>query len=307
MTQRPDLLATDRVRPFGLGTENRFPLDLQPSRPAVWEAYEQSLTQRWDPEDPMFWNASEIESCDLEERRAAALVWSHRAWVEFTGIAESEALLVRICLERDMPVDTKYCLSLRAVEKARATDACHLFAAHCDSYRPDPGYEIASVLNADLVRRALHDSVDPDAFFVSHIYVQALIDARLWERSFEATHRSTTAGLLMEKILADKRRQLEWAWNHTVDRSHYFDAMAVADNVMGVLEREEFAGRRVAAFLPACAAREELVAAQNLAASAGLGAIPSIHEEAVLREGVAEAVARLRSVGVDLPNQSTTR
>jgi hypothetical protein len=304
LTARRDARAVDRSEPFELGAERRFPLDLRPARPTMWEMYEEALRHTWDPDDARHWQdaAAELGRADGDERAAAALVWSHRAWIEFTGVAESEALLVRLCLEPGIGVDTKYCLALRAVEKARAADACHLLADRLAAYVPDPAPGVEAVLNADLVRRALHRSVDADGYVIAHLYVQALVDLEVWERTLAAVTTTTPApiGRLLGLIVGDKRRQVDWAWEHVTARAGSFDAAVASEQVRAVVETEELAGRRVAAFLPESAARSSLLGAQERATTAALGAIHPDDERAALAAALDRAAVQLASVGVTL-------
>ena len=96
MSEVTELRALDRESNFELGVEARFPLDLTPTKPTMWEAYEASLVQTWDPEDGSLWSDFDLSQYTAGERAAGALIWSHRAWVEHSAIAESEAVLVRV-------------------------------------------------------------------------------------------------------------------------------------------------------------------------------------------------------------------
>ena len=80
------------------------------------------------PKTQSLWVDFDPERFSDADREAGALVWSHRAWVEYSAIAESEAVLVRSCIESGINVDFKYCLSMRAVERARSTDLAHILA-----------------------------------------------------------------------------------------------------------------------------------------------------------------------------------
>lgn len=295
MTATVDAAAVRRDETFELGAETRFPLRLAPDNAAIWECYEQSLDARWDPEQ-LDDRLDDLPSASPGVRSAAALVWSHRAWCEYTGIAEAEAVLVRLCLDPTVAIDVKYCLSLRAVERARSTDACAALARRLDRYRPDPGASVESLLNADLVRRALHTGVDADAYFVSHLYVQSLIDAHLWDQV--AADAGGGIAVVARHIAADKHRQVTWAWAFVEERARTFDASLVADNVNAVLAEEELKGRRVVDLLEPSAEREELVGAQRLAAGAGLGVVGPDVERDTTRQAIAQAAANLAPLGV---------
>src|SRR3990167_3461615 len=80
--------------------ETRFPLNLAVSIPAIDRLYEESKLDIWAPADDVDWTSGQLDAIASEQLQAARRVWSRRAWLEYTGIAETPALLLRFCLER---------------------------------------------------------------------------------------------------------------------------------------------------------------------------------------------------------------
>lgn len=288
----------DRTDAFRIGVEQRFPLDLTSANPTVWDAYETALIEAWDPEDDVLWDG--FDPGDIGAREAAALVWSHRAWVEYPAIAESEAVLIRACLERGIDIDFKYCLSMRASERARSTDLCHLVASRLSAYSPAPNDSaVARLLDAELVRRVLHESSDFDAYVAAHLAAQATIDLRSWERAGD----NCTGALnkLVGLVCRDKARMLEVAWLHLAERLDGAEPQQLAAVVSAVeytATAEELAGRTVPALLGAGPERDRLVAAHETAAAARLGGVSVADQLTVVGASFDELTERFARIGI---------
>lgn len=293
-----------RAQPIPLTTEHRFPLGLAPEVPEIWALYEDSKTERWDPEDPSWVAGFDAGRHSPEALAGAALTWSRRAWLEFTGMAESEALVVRLCLERGREVDAKFCLSARATEKARSADASRILASLFDRYHVDsPSADLHDLLDGDLIRRALHGGVDVDAYLIGHLCFQASVDLALWEALRGATDEPTVAGLV-DAILGDKRRQTAFGWRYLELRNpHLTDdqRQAATNTLRALLDAEELRGLRIAGLLPPGHGRDVLLTAQADTATAGLGAVPPDEEIELFRRTVADVRRRLEPLGIELP------
>ncbi len=300
MLSRSDTHALDRERPFQLGTEHRFPLDLTASQAPIWDAYELALREVWDPEDDALWDGFEPGAHSETDRRAGGLVWSHRAWVDFTAIAESEAVLVRVCLEPGIAADMKYCLSMRAVERARSTDLAHLLATRLGHYRSSPSTpELTALLDDELVRRALHDDADVDTYIAAHLIAQARVDLGMWRAA--ASSAGPALASLIGFVVRDKARMLDVAWRYLAEvLPDMTDAQrsTIAEGVSSVLSEEEARGRQVPAQLSEGADRRELLDAHTAAANAGLGGVLPDDQVAVFASALAEVHERFAVLGV---------
>ena len=292
--------ARNREVPFELGIERRFPLDLESSVPPIWDAYERSLTEVWDPESEVLWDGFEAATLSDDTRAAGALTWSHLAWVEFPAIAESEAVLIRACLDVGVDIDLKYCLAMRAVERARSTDYAHILAGQLGTYESGPAESsLGDLLDAELVRQALHAGSDLDAYLASRLIGQATVDLRMWEAA--GRHASGAISKAIELITRDKRRILDVAWIHVAGsrpkRSDEQRAM-IEHAVDRVLADEERIGRRVPALLAPSDLRDRLVAANAIAADAGLGGVSESEQRDVFRDAIGELHERFGLLGI---------
>lgn len=303
-----EVAALDRESHFELGIEARFPLDLTSSRPPMWQAYEASLDEVWDPEDQSLWEGLDADRYTPEARRAAALVWSHRAWVEHSAIAESEAVLVRACLEPGVSADFKYCVSMRAVERARSTDLCYLIATRLHAYHsgPPPAH-LERLLDDEQVRRVLHRRCDLDAYVAAHLVAQSSVDLRSWER-VRANIDEPLAGAV-DLVLRDKARMLEVAWLQLADRAanrSEAERRMIAANISHVLLEEEGRGRQLPALGDPYPEAIDLVRAHQ-EATAGLGGVAPSDQRDVFDLAVAELGPRMAGLGIDLDNVRRSR
>ena len=301
MSEVTELRALDPESNFELGIEARFPLDLTSTKPTMWEAYEASLVQSWDPEDESLWSDFDFDQYTAGERAAAALVWSHRAWVEHSAIAESEAVLVRACLEVGVSADFKYCVSMRAVERARSTDLCHIFAARLDRYHSSPHTEeLADLLNDELVRRVLHAKSDIGAYIGAHLVAQSTIDLRSWECA--RTNSDAGLGRVVDYAIRDKARMLKVAWLYmedAVSKNSDETRSLISSNINYVLFEEEARGRQLPAFLSSSSDATGLAEANRISA-AGLGGVGDGDQHEIFEVAVDELTTKFAPLGIEI-------
>ena len=60
--------------------ETRYPLELAPAMPDVWELWQRAKTLPWDPETDIPWEELHPERYPEEQIMAARLHWSRRTW-----------------------------------------------------------------------------------------------------------------------------------------------------------------------------------------------------------------------------------
>ena len=68
------------------GTEARYPLELAPAMPDVWELWQRAKTLEWDPQTDIPWEQLQPERYTEEQILAARLHWSRRTWGGVVGI-----------------------------------------------------------------------------------------------------------------------------------------------------------------------------------------------------------------------------
>jgi hypothetical protein len=318
------------VRPgvvFELGTEQRYPLDLVSRSATIRQLYLDASADRWDPETDVdlaeladltgvsedgIENGAE-KGTEAAQRRAGALVWSHRAWLEYRGIRESEAALVRMCVERDREVDAKYFLTARGTAKALAAEACWMVAERLGGYRDTPGSPVLTgLLRDNVARRGLHVDVDPDAFFFAHFVLGDSIDLALWRAyAAERPAREPLAvpqrgfDWMIERLVAAKARHAEFGWAYAEARALALTPEArhaVEANLTAVLAQER-AGLRTPGALADRGSNpftDELVAACDTAAAGPWAVVSNAHAERAFDEAVTGLRSGLARLGVSI-------
>jgi len=299
-----EAVALERDGALAVGLEQRLPLDLSVSIPSIERLYEDSKADRWDPEVDVDWVALGAAVSDPAVRAAAASVWSHRAWVEFNGIPESEAALVRICIERRREADAKFFLASRGREQALIAEASVLAADAFGSYQASPPEAYLPILRDGVARRALDARVSIDAFLIAHFAVSGSIDLAVW---LAARDHATVAAarVLVDAIVANKQRQVAFGWAYASvvgDRLDDQTRATIDKNLVDVV-CEELSGKRSAA-LTSGDAFAEVRAAHELASTAGVGVAPNREVVARVRTALAETARRLRRWDLGAPLES---
>lgn len=291
------------AQPTPIQIERRFPLDLHASLAPIRQLYEQGKAARWNPGTDIEWSRFDARGADASARASAARVWSRRAWIEYTGLSATPALLIRFCLELDRESDPKYFLTVRNTEEAWHVEGFHRYALACGQYheRPDdPAWE--AVFNQKLDRDALNGSRSLDAYVATHCaYVDGL--EHVLARGWLAHASEPVARRLLELCEADYDRHQRFGWLYLERRLADIDAAgraALGETVAEHIRNVEFAGYHcvsVAASIDVARDRDDL----DRTAGAGLGALPAEAETQVFVDHLADARNRFARLGVTLP------
>jgi hypothetical protein len=288
-------------RPFSgeIPVEGRFPLHLEPSIGTIRQLYDAAKQARWDPQRVADWESFRPEAFTAEQREAARLSWSRRAWTEYGGLPETPALIVRFCIEHQRESDPKYFLTVRNTEEAWHLECCHRFAealgGFVDSPR-DPAYQ--ALFNQGLHREALDVATSLDAYVAAHCALQDGLDLELY-RGYRDNAREPVARAILDQLVADKTRHAAFGWFYLEQRAPAWDDAAqatIAAEIERVLRDVELGGFRCAWLAGPAAA--EIVAADRITHDAGLGATTEAQEAPVLRRFVTEALAQFAALGV---------
>lgn len=289
--------------------ETRFPLNLAVTIPAITRLYEDSKLDIWAPADDVAWASGTLAGFAVEQREAARKVWSRRAWLEYTGIAETPALLLRFCLEKNREVDAKYFLTVRNTEEAQLVDAFHRYAELLGGYlaRPaDRAWE--AVINRGCHRDALDPEVPLDGYVAAHCALEDGLELELF-RTYLANAREPLARTLLARSVADKTRHAEFGWGYLEWRAGSLSASARGEVVLALvdwLHKVVFAGYHSPSLATAIDSVPEQ-RAQEMTAAAGLGAATATQEEQVFRDYLAAARRRLLKLRIELPAVSHPR
>ena len=289
------------MQPTPILVERRFPLDLDRSIDAIRELYEAGKTARWDPSRDIAWGEFDARAPGAPALEAARKVWSRRAWIEYTGLAETPALLIRFCLEPGRESDPKYFLTVRNTEEAWHVESFHRVAEVCGGYLDRPANAAwEPVINQTLYRAALDADRSLDEYVAVHCAVEDGLELELYE-AYLANARDPVIKSLLERVVADKRRHAEFGWLYLASRAAHLDAAARASAGKAIGEwiaHVALAGYHVPS-LAAFDTRDEAAAA-TFTAEAGLGAITPMAEEAAFAAYLSRARRRLAALGIDV-------
>lgn len=295
--------------PIRIPVEVRFPLDLAVSIDPIYQLYEEGKVDTWSPESDIPWNDFDRAAFSDNELDAARRIWSRRAWLEYTGIAETPALLLRFCLERGREADPKYFLTVRNTEEAELVESYHRYAELLGGYheRPaDSGWE--TLINRGYYRDALNADVPLDAYVAVHCAVEDGLELELY-RAYLANAREPVARAMLEISVKDKIRHAEFGWRYLEKRSGEIDTndqSAIVEAVAVWLSGVAFAGYHVPS-LSSILDSDTEQSDQAVAADAGLGAATSTQEEDIFCAYLKNTRDRLLGLGLNLPVLSHPR
>ncbi|MEP6941764.1 MAG: hypothetical protein ABI981_02445 [Betaproteobacteria bacterium] len=292
-----------RSGPTPIKVERRFPLDLHKSALAIRQLYETAKVERWSPEKDIQWESFDATAHEPGARAAARRVWSRRAWIEYTGLAETPALVIRFCLERDREADPKYFLTVRNTEEAWHLECFHRYAEACGGYieRPDNA-QWEPLFNQSLYRDALDAELGIDGYVFTHC---AFVDGLECEltRAWRDNARDPVARAILDRCLVDRQRHAEFGWLYAQRRAAMLDDVQRAEVVsalVGHIEHVEFAGYSCVGLATVLDATAE-IADLAVVAQAGLGGISADAEVELFADHLAESRVRLADLGVMLP------
>ncbi|QHE88648.1 hypothetical protein [Hydrogenophaga sp. BPS33] len=283
--------------------EQRFPLGLSTTIDSIRSLYEQAKVGRWDPYRDVVWDDLRASAFDEATRDAARRVWSRRAWTEYTGLAETPALLVRFCLEMGREADPKYFLTVRNTEEAWHIECFHQIAENLGGYldRPvNPAWE--AVFNQHRYRLALDGRQPLDPYVAVHCAMEDGLEFDL-STLYRQHSRHPVVATVMEKITQAKQRHATFGWLYLENRAAQMDATArtaVAEHIGRWIGEVLWKGYHVptlATEIDTAQDRED----RRLLAQAGLGAAVAADEEAVLLDWLTRSRQRLGELDIELP------
>jgi hypothetical protein len=296
------------LSPLRLLVEQRFPLEMNVTLPEIRELYDSGKAGRWNPHRDIDWSALAPDQYDDEIREAARRTWSRRIWIEATGLTETPALIVRLCMEVGREIDPKFFLTTRNTEEAWHVECfdriAEAFGGRVE--RPaDRSYE--TVFNRNLHRRVLDAGQHLDSYIAAHAGFEDGLElelCRAWKRN--ATNAAVVA--VLDHVIADKERHAAFGWLYLASRAPRWTAderRSIADEIVAHVSNIELKGYHCPWLAPEHALAE--AEADAVIAAAGLGAATRATEEDVLVAYVGNARARLAELGVTLPVFETNR
>ena len=117
--------------------ESRFPIRLGVENQRIRNLFHNATSQQWNPATDIAWADVHPEQYSDEQRQAARMYWSRRAWGEYGAISESPALQIRYCHEH-CPPDMALFFTIRSQEEARHAEVCYRMAEALGGYYEEP-------------------------------------------------------------------------------------------------------------------------------------------------------------------------
>jgi hypothetical protein len=296
--------AVTAPQPTPIAVERRFPLDLQRSIQSIRDLYETGKEEHWSPEKDIDWGQLDLSAYSPAVREAAQQVWSRRVWLEYTGLAETPALLIRFCLELDRESDPKYFLTVRNTEEAWHIECFHRYAKSLGGYLSRPAnLAWESVINRTLYRDALNATQSLDAYVATQCAMADGLELELY-RLYASNAREPLAAQILAKVVSAKERHASFGWLYLGARAAHMDAalkQTVEQQITAWVEDVAFSGYHIPSLNTQIDVQPESSAA-TLVAEAGLGAATPEREQQVFKEYLHNAFQRLGEMGFKLPS-----
>lgn len=290
--------------PTPILVEKRFPLDLAQTITTIRDLYDSSKKARWDPTADISWRELDVSGHDDDVRRAASLTWSRRTWVEYTGLPETPALLIRFCLEIGREADPKYYLAVRNTEEAWHVEVCHRLAEAFGGYVNAPSNDAYGTLfNQAFSKQVLGADTFLDGYVAAHCALEDGLELELW-RGYLDNARDPVVRRALELCVEDKKRHAAFGWFYIEKRAEDWsaaDRATIADTLVHHLREVEFKGYHCAWMAPDGAAAD-IVAADRVTAEAGLGALTPEAEAAIVADYLILAREKFAALGIDMPD-----
>lgn len=282
--------------------ERRFPLHLEPHSQTIRDLYHQAKAAHWDPEKHIPWAKFDASVYTPGQLRAAALSWSRRAWTEYGGLPETPAILIRFCLEHGGESDPKMFLSVRGSEEAWHTECCWRFADLAGGYLEKPlSADYARLFNQDFHREAFEPGISVDAYIAVHSAILDGLDLEL-NRGFLRHATDPVARAILKHLVQDKERHVAFGWIYLTERAPRWketERAEISAEIDQALEGLLCSGAICAWLTPGAIARD-VVAADETTRKAGLGAMSSAEESAIVTQFLGEAREHLGRLGVTI-------
>lgn len=286
-------------------SEQRFPLKTRHEIPAISELWRKSKQLTWDAAKDIPYDTFDKSKYSTEQLDAARLGWSRRAWTEYTGIIESPAMLIRLSLDGQAPIEAKFVLAAKVLEEARHCEASFLLAEAMGGYvqEPPPGDAIVRMVVAGFRDRlAFNPEVSPEAAIAGWHIISEGIAVDIFAARYRACTEPVTKEVL-RLILQDEVRHVGVGWEyleHRVPRMTRDEVKGVEDAVLDIMENVEMKGFHSMCLLPPNL-ESALQEAEAIAAQAGLGFCAPEEEHRVFKKSVGNLRARFAKMGITIP------
>ena len=269
--------------------ESRFPLELGVRIPKIRSLYRQATARQWDPLKAVRWDDLRPEDYTEEQRYAARLYWSRRAWGEYGAISESPALQIRFCQQRHEP-DLRFFFTLRTQEEARHAEVCYLMAEKLGGYIEAPTQSAfqGSVATHGVRKMALDLGIPLEATIASLVCAAEEIAYDVFAHLIKVTS-NPVARRVLQLIMRDEVRHCAFGWAYMEKRVKELTPAQLAgveQAVLIMIEKVEMNGYHSAWLGPDTPATRTETTADRITYEAGLGATVEEAEKPVFVKSV---------------------
>src|SRR5688572_19239654 len=286
-------------------SEKRFPLKTRQEIPAISELWRKSKQMTWDAVTDIPYADLDRSKYSTEQLDAARLGWSRRAWTEYTGIIESPAMLIRLSLDGQAPIEVKFVLAAKVLEEARHCEASFLLAEAMGGYvqEPPPGDAIVKMVVAGFRDRlAFNPEVSPEAAIAGWHIISEGIAVDIFAARYKACTEPVTREVL-RLILQDEVRHVALGWEYLEHRIPHMtkdEVAGVQNAVLDIIENVEMKGFHSMCLLPGDL-ESDLKEAEAIAAKAGLGFCSAEEEHRVFVKSIQDLRKRFGKLGITVP------
>jgi ferritin-like protein len=296
--------AFEEVQTLLDGPENRFPLTFNSDLPRIRELFHAATRNQWDPKTDVDWDQLDPSAYTEEQRYAARLYWSRRAWSEYGAISESPTLQVRFAVEQ-RPSDMQLFFTIRSQEEARHAEVCHALAERLGGYIEKPIQQLfqGSVATHGVRRAALNANIPLEGIIAALVCTAEEIAFDVFKHLDEIT-RDPVAKQIVRYIMRDESRHCAFGW-------YFLEAICetltpeqkklIEDSVVTMVEKVELNGYHSSWLAPENAASLAEMEADRVTYEAGLGSTVEEIEKPVFIATLKRIREQMKPLGINLP------
>lgn len=307
MTLSPDMSeqqAFELVQTLLDAPESRFPLTFNSDLPRIRELFQSATRNQWDPKTDVNWDQLKPEAYTEEQRYAARLYWSRRAWSEYGAISESPSLQLRFGLE-NRPSDMQLFFTIRSQEEARHAEVCHAMAEKLGGYIEKPVQQLfeGSVSTHGVRRATLNADVPLEGIIAALVCTAEEIAFDVFKHLDDVT-RDPVARQVVRFIMRDESRHCAFGWyflEAICDTLSAEQKKMIENSVITMMEKVELNGYHSSWLAPENPASRAEVEADRITYEAGLGATVEEVEKPVFVATVQRIREQMKSLGINLP------
>lgn len=285
--------------------ESRFPLRLGIENKRIRELFHNATRQQWDPATDIEWAAVHPEQYSEEQRRAARMYWSRRAWGEYGAISESPALQIRFCQEKCVP-DMALFFTIRSQEESRHAEVCYRMAEALGGYFEEPAAAVfqGSVATHGIRKMALDPKISLEGTIAALVCAAEEIAFDVFRHLIDIT-ANPVARQVAKMILRDEVRHCAFGWAFLEQRMPQLTSQeceGIRQAVVTMIEKVELNGYHSSWLAPDSPSSRAEMEVDRITWEAGLGATTEELEKPIFLKSIADMRQRMKDAwGIDIP------